>query len=770
LATPGPGTTGTYPTIINKESGTNNGYELDFGSFGTDFEMVTFNSTGGADTYQTTPPLQVDGETWHHVVGVWSPGPGGVYSIYIDGDAYPKTVPVVGSTNTSIGVLNTQPLNIGGRLGSLGFKGAIDEVRVSAVARDQHWIKTEFNNMGGPGMIGAPNWSAVNNSQLNGQVYAVAVYQGQLYVGGSFTSVNGLATCTKLCRWDGSAWSAVGTWSTGLSPGDVRALAVYNGKLYVGGLFGTAAGIANCLRLCRWDGSNWSEATGFAPGTSLTALYALAEYNGYLYAGGNWNKVGGVTLCKNICRWDDSSWSGVGTTLASTVYSFATYNGLLYVGGNFSSNGLPANCDRLCSWNGTAWSALPNGIQGLNNNVFALGVYNGLLYVGGDYTTGSFGSYLGSFDGGASTPVAGVNGAVRAVASYCGEVYVGGDFTTIAGNGFQYLARARWNGSTSTWSHVSSDTAVTGTTVSALGVYKGSLFVGGLFTSAGGVANTVDLANWSGECFYTIGTEEGTPSSPAPSLARLKTAHALSHDGVSTRVVELHWRTSYEVDHLGFNVYREEQGQRVRITPSLIAGSALKGRAGTVLAAGQSYSWWDVLPLKSGPLRYWLEEIDLKGRRTWHGPIAVQPAKGHRLASESERVRSVLLNRLGRSKASVTAAPWYGPRQASPATPTEEQLAVQWRLAASVALKLGVQAEGWYKVSQFELVAAGLDPRVNPRYLQLFADGVEVPLLVTGEQDGRFDASDAIEFYGLGLDTPWTDTRTYWLVAGRQAG
>src|SRR2546422_11417507 len=34
----------------------------------------------------------------------------------------------------------------------------------------------------------------------------------------------------------------------------------------------------------------------------------------------------------------------------------------------------------------------------------------------------------------------------------------------------------------------------------------------------------------------------------------------------------------------------------------------------------------------------------------------------------------------------------------------------------------------------------------------------------------RFDPSDAIEFYGLGLDTSWTDTRTYWLVAGSQAG
>src|SRR5439155_21962168 len=167
-----------------------------------------------------------------------------------------------------------------------------------------------------------------------------------------------------------------------------------------------------------------------------------------------------------------------------------------------------------------------------------------------------------------------------------------------------------------------------------------------------------------------------------PSLARLTHARALAHDGVQTRVVELRWRTSFEADHLGFHVYREEQGARTRITPSLIAGSALKTRTGTVLTAGQSYSWWDVLPLTSGPLRYWLEEIDLKGHRTWHGPIDVQSAKGHRLAAEPERVRSVLLNRLGRSKASVTAAPWYGPRQASAATPTEECLAVQWRPAS----------------------------------------------------------------------------------------
>jgi hypothetical protein len=50
------------------------------------------------------------------------------------------------------------------------------------------------------------------------------------------------------------------------------------------------------------------------------------------------------------------------------------------------------------------------------------------------------------------------------------------------------------------------------------------------------------------------------------------------------------------------------------------------------------------------------------------------------------------------------------------------------------------------------------------------AEGQEQPLAVRGEGDGRFDSSDAIEFYGLGLDTPSTNARTYWLVTGAQAG
>src|SRR3989441_3254428 len=461
-----------------------------------------------------------------------------------------------------------------------------------------------------------------------------------------------------------------------------------------------------------------------------------------------------------------STWSAVGAALSTTVNALAVYKGQLYVGGNFTnSGGIGANY--IAKWDGTSWS-LVGPASTLTGSVFALAAYKGELYGGGFFFNAGFdgvADIIAKWDGTSCSAVGNtsLNGDVDGFAVYCGEVYVGGAFNTAASiTGADRIAK--WDGTN--WSIVGGASALT-QTVWAFAPYKGSLYVGGGFTSAGGNTNANGIAEWVDKCFYTVGTQEG-PN--APSLARLTQAYALSHDGVDTRVVELHWRTSFEADHLGFHVYREEQGQRTRITPALIAGSALKGHAGTVLTAGQSYSWWDVLPLKSGSLRYWLEELDLKGHRTWHGPIDVKSAKGNRLAAQPERVRSVLLTRLGGGHASVTAAPWDGPREASTALPTEEQLAVQWKLAASVALKLGVQAEGWYRVSQAELVAAGLDSRVDPRRLQLFADGVEVPLLVIGEQDGRFGPSDAIEFYGLGLDTSWTDTRTYWLVAGSQAG
>jgi hypothetical protein len=72
------------------------------------------------------------------------------------------------------------------------------------------------------------------------------------------------------------------------------------------------------------------------------------------------------------------------------------------------------------------------------------------------------------------------------------------------------------------------------------------------------------------------------------------------------------------------------------------------------------------------------------------------------------------------------------------------------------------------RVTGAQLHAAGLAAGADPSALQLFADGVEQAIRITGNGDATLDDGEAIEFYGTGRDTLWTDTRTYWLVSGAQ--
>jgi hypothetical protein len=102
---------------------------------------------------------------------------------------------------------------------------------------------------------------------------------------------------------------------------------------------------------------------------------------------------------------------------------------------------------------------------------------------------------------------------------------------------------------------------------------------------------------------------------------------AFSASHVGNDAIQLHWQTGYEVDNLGFNIYRERDGQRIKLNPSLIAGSALLVGPGTALTAGRSYVWRDDETSGGEAARYWLEEVDLNGQRTWHGPATMEGAR-----------------------------------------------------------------------------------------------------------------------------------------------
>ena len=64
--------------------------------------------------------------------------------------------------------------------------------------------------------------------------------------------------------------------------------------------------------------------------------------------------------------------------------------------------------------------------------------------------------------------------------------------------------------------------------------------------------------------------------------------------------------------------------------------------------------------------------------------------------------------------------------------------------------KIKVAEDGIYRISFSALASSGIDvSKFDPRQFQIFHKGIEQYIYVHGENDGVFNASDYIEFYGM---------------------
>lgn len=94
----------------------------------------------------------------------------------------------------------------------------------------------------------------------------------------------------------------------------------------------------------------------------------------------------------------------------------------------------------------------------------------------------------------------------------------------------------------------------------------------------------------------------------------------------------------------------------------------------------------------------------------------------------------------------------------------------------AIRLRIGVVADGIYRLTPADLLAAGVDPAtIDPRTFALSSQGWPVAMRVVGEADGHFDAGDAIEFFGQRFrsneqDEKYTAERVYWLEADAGPG
>ncbi|HYV07892.1 MAG TPA: C25 family cysteine peptidase, partial [Blastocatellia bacterium] len=277
----------------------------------------------------------------------------------------------------------------------------------------------------------------------------------------------------------------------------------------------------------------------------------------------------------------------------------------------------------------------------------------------------------------------------------------------------------------------------------------------GAFSAPGGVVNTgANTASITGVTSFS----DWTLAEPnAPTAIVLASAKAIEYDSGTY----LQWTTGAEVRNLGFNIYRDEGGKRTLVNPQLIAGGALLAGSDTLLRSGKSYSWWISSASGKSPAQYWLEDVDLSGLSTWHGPIGATRIGGKPMATSDAAV----LSQVGVAEAQAGSSNQVT-RSAALTRVSGGQVKLQSDLAGKQAVKITVRREGWYRVTQADLIAAGFNAKTDPQMLQMYVDGRQIPIsVITNEKQ-----ISAVDFYGRGIDASYTDARVYWLVAGTQPG
>ncbi len=127
--------------------------------------------------------------------------------------------------------------------------------------------------------------------------------------------------------------------------GEVYALALTDSALYVGGLFDSAGGVA-ARGVAAYDFKEGWQALGDSVSSTYTPyVYSLAASPDGVYAGGEFTAAG-TAQTPSLARWDGKRWQALGSGLSAgaSVKSLALFDGSLYVGGQFSSaGGAPAS-------------------------------------------------------------------------------------------------------------------------------------------------------------------------------------------------------------------------------------------------------------------------------------------------------------------------------------------------------------------------------------------------------------------------------------------
>jgi hypothetical protein len=215
--------------------------------------VASAGDVGAAAPAGTVAVVEVSNDSWARSFGATEVGDG------------PQAVAVSGTT-----------IYVGG-----SFTGVMAGMPQGTYNRVARWDGEAWHRMG---------------EGVDGTVTAITVAGTDVYVGGEFSTAGGQVAADHLARWDGETWSSVGSVQYADQPfsTSVRALACDDMHLYLGGVFDrvgevAASGLARMeLATGRWQPLGKGVTYLGSPGE----VHALMVAVGRLWVGGSFDTAG----------------------------------------------------------------------------------------------------------------------------------------------------------------------------------------------------------------------------------------------------------------------------------------------------------------------------------------------------------------------------------------------------------------------------------------------------------------------------------------------
>lgn len=175
---------------------------------------------------------------------------------------------------------------------------------------------------------------------------------GRLYAGGNFQNLEGNTASDYVAAFSAGAWSNLGAGAAnaGLLTGIIRSLASNGTDVFIGSDAADLAGIAQADHVARWNGTAWS-ALGSGPGgtngyiPAVASVYALLATGSTVYASGDWQNAGGDATSDHFAVFNGSAWSPLGSdgaggrALPAKAEAIAIFANTVHAGGNFAAAG-----------------------------------------------------------------------------------------------------------------------------------------------------------------------------------------------------------------------------------------------------------------------------------------------------------------------------------------------------------------------------------------------------------------------------------------------